>query len=409
MKDAANTSSAAAGRLSICLVAHNAYRALTGLGEGHLGGVERQTAIMARWLAARGHQVSVLIWDQGAGAVREVDGIRLISICPSNSGWPLFRLIHPRVTGLMRAMRAADADVYYHNCAEALTGVIARWARAHGKKFVFSVASDSDVDPRLPEMGRSYERWLFRTGLKRAHRIFVQTARQQRALAASFGVEGKVLPMPCPGPEESAFDLARPAGPPRVAWVGRIDTMKRLEWLLDIAERMPDIQFDVVAANMGVALQHPHLAGYATQLRQRAGSMANVAWHGTVPHEKLAEIYRAALCLCCTSTYEGFPNTFLEAWSQGRPVVSSFDPDGLIQSRQLGAYATQAGEFVAAIRNLVQLPEAWHEQAQRSREYFLSTHAPAESMPRFEREFLDAAEMPGQPGPHPVNSTLFSA
>ena len=53
--------------------------------------------------------------------MREVDGIRLIGICPPDAGLPVVRFVHPRVSGLVRAMREADAEVYYHNCAEAFT------------------------------------------------------------------------------------------------------------------------------------------------------------------------------------------------------------------------------------------------------------------------------------------------
>lgn len=35
----------------ICLVAHFAYGALAGGEHGHIGGVERQTSLMAKWLA----------------------------------------------------------------------------------------------------------------------------------------------------------------------------------------------------------------------------------------------------------------------------------------------------------------------------------------------------------------------
>ena len=49
--------------LRICFVSHKAYPALIGSATGHIGGAERQACLMALWLAARGHQVSLVTWD----------------------------------------------------------------------------------------------------------------------------------------------------------------------------------------------------------------------------------------------------------------------------------------------------------------------------------------------------------
>jgi glycosyltransferase involved in cell wall biosynthesis len=370
-------------RLSICFVAHNAYRALTGLGQGHLGGVERQTAIMARWLAARGHQVSVLLWEQGPDMVREIDGIRLISICPPDSGLPMARFIHPRASGLVRALRQADAAVYYHNCAEAFTGIVGLWARSHGRKFVYSVASDPDVDPALPTLARGYERWLYRAGLKRADTIIVQSARQQQILADGFRRSSLVLPMPCPGPGAESPVSARPPGPMRVVWIGRMDPVKRLDWLLEIAERLPEVIFDVAVANLDGS-------EYANILQKRAQALSNVCWLGPVPHARIAQLYQAAACLCCTSVIEGFPNTFIEAWSHARPVVTTFDPDGLVARLNLGLVARNVNEMVEALWKIHQFPELWVRQSQTARTYYLENHQVEIAMPRFEEQFLEA-------------------
>ena len=87
--------------------------------------------------------------------------------------------------------------------------------------------------------------------------------------------------------------------------------------------------------------------------------MPNVNLHGTVPHAKIYQFYQQTAVLICTSLVEGFPNIFLEAWSYGLPVVSTFDPDNLITEKGLGKVGKDASELVAGIRELLDSPEKW--------------------------------------------------
>ncbi len=286
-------------------------------------------------------------------------------------------------------MKRANADLYYHNSAENVTGLAAVWCQWRRRVFIYSVASDVACERKLPAMRGMRDRVLYRYGLRHATRIIVQTHRQGRLLKESFRLDSVPLPMPCRLPVAFAFKENATLPPVRVVWVGRIDRMKRMEWILDIAERMPNIEFDIVGANLGLALSSSRLAAYADHLFRRARSIGNIAFHGTLPREELPELYRSALCLCCTSTYEGFPNTFLEAWSQGTPVVSSFDPDGLIQSHNLGCYACRLDDFVSGIQRLSSSADEWQRKSRNCLEYYATTHSLVVAMPRFEREIVD--------------------
>ena len=126
---------------SICFVAHFAYGAMAGGSSGHIGGVERQTTLMARWFAARGYRVSMLTWDEGQEDGVEIDGVKVFKMCRQDAGLPGLRFFWPRWTSLNAAMRRADADVYYQNCGEYVTGQVAMWCRRHGRKLVYSVAN----------------------------------------------------------------------------------------------------------------------------------------------------------------------------------------------------------------------------------------------------------------------------
>ena len=370
----------------ICFVAHNAYGAISGVQTGHIGGIERQQSLMARWLAGRGYPVSILTWDQGQGHEARIDGIRVLAICRRSAGIKALRFFHPRWTGLVRAMRRANARIYYHNCGEYVTGQVAAWCRASGRKFVYSVASNPDVDPQLPEMKTLRERILYPYGLKRADRVIVQTMYQQRVLQQRWGISSVIIPMPCQGPDNDSYTPPDLVGlqAARILWVGRIGTEKRREWLLDVAQRCPDLGFDVVG--------HPHVDNlYISDLMKRARSLPNLAVHGYVAYEQMKKFYCRALLLCCTSTYEGFPNTFIEAWSYGLPVVTTFDPDRLISARGLGGVAEDVAGLIESIRQLRSSPDAYAKASKAARLYFLENHTVDAVMPCFERVFLDAA------------------
>ncbi|MFH1755375.1 MAG: glycosyltransferase family 4 protein [Candidatus Latescibacterota bacterium] len=371
-------------RPSFCLVAHNAAGTMFGGHQGHIGGVERQTSLMARWLAARGYGVSVLTWDEGQADEEIVDGVRVIKMCSRDSGLPGLRFFHPRWTSLNRALQRADADVYYHNCAEYVTGQIALWCKHGGRKFVYSSASDLDCIPGLPDIKKWRVRVLYRYGLLHADRIVVQTRKQQSMLRDGFGLESTVLPMPCPGPSSTEYQAPEPPryDSCRILWVGRICPETCPERLLEVAKLCPDVQLDVVG---------PVDDGkYAKDISDRTRTLPNLTLHGSMPRTRMSEFYKRAACLCCTSVIEGFPNTFLEAWSHGLPVVSTFDPDRLIAEHQLGVVAVDAAGLAAGIQRLIQSPDEWLQISARARCYYAENHTLDAVVPKFVGIFLDA-------------------
>ena len=374
----------------ICIVAHFAYGAMNGGADGHSGGVERQTSLMARWLAGRGHDVSLVTWGEGQGDRLVLDGVRMIKLCRRDDGLPGLRFFYPRWTSLNRALAEADADLYYQNCAEYVTGQIAWWCRRHGRRFVYSVASDPDCDPRLPQMHTLRERFLYRYGLKHSAKIIVQTRTQQRMLREGFGLDSIPLPMPCPGPLESASPRLPTTEPFHVVWVGRIAPVKRLEVLLDSAEALPDIRFDI-AGKADAA------DSYTGPLLERARRQGNVTLHGHVGRDRMPEFFRTASVLCCTSEYEGFPNTFLEAWSYGVPVVSTVDPDGLVSEKGIGIFAAHPADVVPAILRLQRDEGLCRSVSSNARSYYLENHALDVAMRRFEDLFARALSGPQDP------------
>ena len=102
----------------------------------------------------------------------------------------------------------------------------------------------------------------------------------------------------------------------------------------------------------------------------------NVHFLGQVEPKKANEIIADAAILLSTSDEEGFPNTFLQAWSNGTPVVSlKVDPDGIIQRKGHGAVSGNVEGAVADINALLQSPKRRNEIAVRAKQYVDEVHS----------------------------------
>ncbi|MGH8168801.1 MAG: glycosyltransferase family 4 protein [Woeseiaceae bacterium] len=374
-------------RPSICFIAHNALSAITGTSQEHVGGIERQQATMAKWLADRDWDVSVITWDDGDPTPAYVEKIRIVTLCRRSDGWPAIRFAVPRWSSLIAALSKVDADVYYYNCGDLGLGQIVMWARKANRAVVFSVPSDPDCDPGMPSLTSFRERLLYRHGLKNCRHVVVQSSKQRAMLERHFSKGTTLLPMPCHGfPQKKRSTQGSTDKPFEVLWVGRISPEKRPEWLLDVARRLPDVQFKVAGApNRQTA--------YSDRIETAARSLQNFTMLGRVPYREIARHYNAADLLCCTSVYEGFPNAFLEAWSTGLPVISTCDPDDKIATLELGAAADSVEAIVNQIIGLRDNPGKLSSISANAKDYFVANHSIDTAMPRFNEYFHSVRAM----------------
>jgi glycosyltransferase involved in cell wall biosynthesis len=367
--------------LRICIVGLKCYDLLAEAARPrYFGGAERQQVMLARGLAARGHQVSVVTLDYGQLDGEILGGIGVYKAYAPSDGVPGVRFFHPRWSGLVAALRRASADIVYQMGADSETGQIAAWCRMNGRSFVFSMASDADADPALPLLRSRRQRTLYRAGLRRADAVVAQTATQRQQLKQAFSIESTVI-RNCtrdPGFDAALVRAGAANSRPRLLWVGRFVPVKRLELLLDLAAAEPGWDFHVVGSGDS-SLEH------VRTLESRGRSLPNVRLHGGDSDSELDDQYRRANALLCTSSLEGVPTTFLEAWARGLPVVSTVDPDNAIATNRLGAVAGPEG-LAAAIRGVLALdPDAL---ARGIRAHFVSTHTIEAFVAQHERLFF---------------------
>jgi hypothetical protein len=212
-------------------------------GEGdlkYIGGETVQHVLLARAWRDLGYDVSIIVFDDGQGARRVVDGITAIAAQSRNGGLPGLKFFHPRASKLFSALAAADADVYYQSPAGAFTGITAWFCRMTGRKFIFRVASDSDCEKEHSRIKLWRDRKLYEYGLRHADLVAVQTGFQADMLRENHGLESSVVNMLVEPPRRGTSQVKKDID---VLWMGNLRTLKRPEMVLELARQLPDVRF----------------------------------------------------------------------------------------------------------------------------------------------------------------------
>lgn len=346
---------------SICFVAPFAYPVLAGDRSAQfVGGAEVQQTLLAREFARRGWRVSMVCMDFGQSDEFEIDGVTMHRMHAPDAGLPVVRFLYPRLTSLLSAMAKADADVYYQRAVGALTGFVAAYARSRGRLSVYAAASDLDFDADLPHIENARDRLICRWGLRNVSAIVTQTSRQQQACLQTLGRSSTLI--------QSVYAhrgaAAEQKGP--VIWVGNFAERKRPDLFVQLARRVPNLRFKMVGTGN---------TEQVARIRAMAAGAENIEFTGFVPYAEVERHFDGASVLINTSPAEGFPNTFLQAWSRGTPTLAFFDANVYQDGRAVGLAESDVRAMATTLAELVKRDaDVWTEQSALCRRYMLDNH-----------------------------------
>lgn len=356
--------------MKICFINHDNYPVLNpGYGGNYIGGESVQQILLAKALVRMGHEVSTIVSDLGQPDGEIIDGIKVWKTCRQEAGLPVLRFVYPRMTSFFSALKKADADVYYQSCAGVLTGFTAYFCKKNKRKYIFRVAHDTDCIPGQELIDYSRDRMIYKYGLKNADIISVQSEKQAALLVQHYGSDSVLINM--------AVETPEPGSQPRkdvdVLWVNNIRPFKRPDIMLEIARRLPDIKFRMIGGPCD---------GYTDlyeNISLEAEKIANLEFMGFVPYHEVNQYYSRTKVFINTSDSEGFPNSFLQSWVRGIPVISYFDPDGVIERESIGESPDTIEEMLDMINIYISDEAKINKTSLKTREYALKNFA-AESV-----------------------------
>ncbi len=357
--------------MRICVVTEHHQLAL-------MGGAEYQAHLLAQELSRRPgvavHYLARTVPPAGTAATLPYR-VR----CVGSAAGVRRRATFFDAPGLLNALGDIQPSVVYQRGRLSYTGVCAAYASRAGIPFFFHVASDNDVERRLLPRGATFnapfdllEGVLGRWGMRHATHLIVQSSRQGRLLQERFGRAcsaqvGNFQPLP--------RELTpKPAGPLQVLWVSNLKQLKRPELFVELAAAFAgrtDLEFHMV----GRPPRHPRFAALMTAIE----AQPNLRFHGELPLERVNELIARASFLVNTSDYEGFPNTFIQAWARGAVVLSRVDPLDGMERLELGRCAPDLAALRDTLADLVERPETRAQIARQAFEFAAQHHSMTEA------------------------------
>lgn len=160
---------------------------------------------------------------------------------------------------------------------------------------------------------------------------------------------------------------------PTVLFMGRLDPVKRPWIAVEVARRMPEVDFVMVGTS--------HLRGPGAWVSPGPETAPrNVRRVDAALGPDQARAYAAAWVLLNSSIHEGLPLTFQEALAHGLPVVAALDPERVVSrfgrfvGEEPGDGMAAVPRFVAALAELLGDREQRETLGSRGRAWVEATH-----------------------------------
>ena len=349
--------------MKICFVAQHIYPYLSNFSEAKTaGGAELQQLFIGTELKKIGYEVSYICMDYGQPDGEIHDDTKVFKTFEPEEGVFGIRFFYPRLFKIWAALKRADADVYYIRSATFLVGIVALFCRKYRKKFIYAGALVTDFIPGQHRTPTKRDEWLYTYGLARADAVIVQSEEQQRLLADNFGRKSTVIRNFSPHTVGKMCNRRKGD----ILWVSTLRPWKRADWFMGLAGQFPGEHFVMIG---GQSFGNEKLY---KDLKQKARGIDNLDFLGFQPYNVTETYFDRSKIFVNTSAYEGFPNTFLQAWRRGIPVISHVDPDHVIEKNNLGIVVESKPDFE---KGLSQLLKYFPRNTQHIVNYFINNHS----------------------------------
>ena len=292
------------------LIAHIAHW------EELLGGAEYQLMMLSDLLRAEDFEVHV-VYPRRVAGLRVSDPAFCHDLVNQKPKRLFGKVWFFNFFDLWKKFRSVQPDVVVTRTYSSWAGIAAIAGKVMNIRHVHFIASDFDVTRGAAWVGKPFdvvENLLYHLVYHCGSHILCQNEFQKKRLKQAFKCDAKLVLQKGLFVEATELDKAGPVV--RVVWIGNMKPIKQPELFVELASQFSeraDIEF--------IAIGGYQDESYA-ELMERACRQDNFRYYGQLDNSEVNAILARAHVVVNTSEFEGFSNTFVQAWLREVVVLS---------------------------------------------------------------------------------------
>lgn len=252
---------------------------------------------------------------------------------------------------LLKKLKQISPSVIYLNVGTSYAGICAYYARKTTCKLVFHIASDANLVPnhkKTKSLIKAIEQSFLEYGICGSHRLIAQTFFQEKLINNNFNrnADGVIYNFH-PYPKEKSLKNH----PIKVLWIANFKPLKQPELFIRLADDISKTSLDAEFLMIG---RPSNSRKWQRLLEQRILDTPRLSYLGEKSVDEVNHILSQSHIIVNTSRYEGFSNTFIQAWLRSVPVVSlNSNPDGLLTGKKLGFWSESYSQLRYDVARLI--------------------------------------------------------
>ncbi len=333
---------------------------------GVYGGFGFLTREIGKNLVKKGVEVYVVTKqrvDEGQRTIEELDGIKILGF--------------PKILKSKNLFKLVDADIY-HSQEPTIFSYLAKKAKPNKKHIITfqdprddkdyenlaSVGEKLSIGDRLLSHYKSpFTRWI----VHHSDEVYCQAKYITKKCMRMYDLKKEPEFLPNPVPTIPKGNLKK-ADKPTVVFLGRLDNQKRPWITLDLAKKMPGVDFEILGESHDPEKQKQYVKKYKRY--------KNIHFRGHTVGKEKSKILGKSWVFINTSAHECLPTAFLEAAAHKCAVLSCRNPDNFASN--FGIHVPQKlnnkpKDFEKPLKELIN--GNWKELGEKAQKYIKENHS----------------------------------